>query len=74
MNESGTACVIRGANTQNVAALAVMNFETGEIIAYTDEVFSYYANSQVLDDGTVIISLANGESASAYYQLVTKIN
>ncbi len=74
MNESGTACVIRGANTENVAASAVMNFKTGEITAYTDEVFSYYANSQVLDDGTVIISLANGESASAYYQLVTKIN
>lgn len=74
MNESGTVCVIRGANTENVACGGIMNFTSDEMYAYTDEIFSYYANAQVLNDGTVVVSVTNGDNASAYYQLVAKVN
>lgn len=71
ISENGKYAVIRGVNTNNTAGVGVMNFETDEIYAYTDDVFGYVANMNVLNDGTVVISAASGESAAAYYQLIS---
>ena len=67
---NGDFCVIRGANTENVAAVAAADLVTGKLRSYTDEIFGYLASMSVSDDGVVILSLANGKSATSFYQLV----
>ena len=71
ISENGETAVVRGKNTWNKPACGIMDFEKGEIVAYTDDVFGYIANVQILNDGTVILSTASGESGSAYYQLIS---
>ena len=46
------------------------DFVAGTMTDYEDDVFGYTAALHVQNDGTVIISTATGDSASAYYQLV----
>ena len=49
-----------------------MDFDSNRITAYEDSVFAYIANVHALNDGSVYISAATGESASAFYQLIKK--
>ncbi|MBQ7688049.1 MAG: hypothetical protein IJT27_02405 [Clostridia bacterium] len=73
ISPSGRFCVIRGANTDNVAACGVADLQTGAITAYTNEVFGYLAGAVVEDDGTVVLSIASGESGTSFYQLVGNV-
>lgn len=66
---NGDFCVIRGANTDNTAAVAVADLVTGKMHSYTEELFGYLASINVADDGSIILSLANGKSATSFYQL-----
>ena len=61
-----------GVNGGNNPACGIMNFDANRITAYEDNVFAYIANAHVLNDGSVYISAATGESASAFYQLTGK--
>lgn len=72
ISENGKYCVIRG-SSNGVASCGVANLETGAVYVYSDDVFGYIANMQVLDDGTVIVSTANGDSGSAFYQLIANV-
>lgn len=67
---SGDYCVLRGANTDDVAAIVLVNLITGKVRSYTDDMFGYIACMDAKDDGTVILSLANGKSATSFYQLL----
>ena len=71
ISENGQYAVVRGKNTWNTPACGIMDFTTGEIVAYTDDVFGYLAAVNVLNDGTVVLSTASGESGSSYYQLIS---
>ena len=70
ISENGVYCVIRGANNRNRPVLGVTDFVAGVMEDYEDDVFGYTASLHVQNDGTVVISLATGESASSYYQLI----
>ena len=70
---NGDFCVLRGANVENVAAVAVVDLVTGKVRSYTDEAFGYLAAANVADDGSVILSLANGKSATSFYQLTAQM-
>ena len=72
VSENGKYAVIRGVNGGNNPACGIMNFETNTITAYEDNIFAYVANVHALNDGTVIISAATGDSVSAYFQLIKK--
>lgn len=74
ISENGKYCVVRGRNNLNKPSLGILNVESKEFFTYTDNVFGQIASVQVANDSTVIISLAANEQASAYYQLVTKVN
>lgn len=74
VSENGRYVILRGANFNNDAAIGVFDLESGTNRCYTDEVFGYVANMQALDDGTAVVSLANGESATAFYQLTARIS
>jgi hypothetical protein len=69
ISPNGKYCLVRGANTDNVAACGVADLENGTITAYTDDVFGFIASAVVLDDGNVVVSVANGESGTSFYQL-----
>lgn len=70
---SGDYCVLRGANTDDVAAIVLANLITGKVRTYTDDMFGYIACMDAKDDGTVILSLANGKSATSFYQLIASL-
>ena len=72
MSENGKYAVVRGVNGGNNPACGIMNFDANRMTAYEDNVFAYIANAHVLNDGSVYISAATGESASAFYQLTGK--
>ncbi len=67
---NGDFCVLRGANTENVAAVSVIDLVTGKQRSYTDDMFGYLAAINVMDNGGVLLSLANGKSATSFYQLI----
>ena len=67
ISENGRYCAVRGADKNNVAALGVMDLETGAMIAYTDEVFNNVGNIALLNDGAVIVSVK--ETEDTFYQL-----
>ena len=71
--EDGRYCLIRGKSNLGKPSLAIIDTETGESYTYTDNVFGHIASMQALSDGTVILSLAAGETAESYYQLIAKI-
>ncbi len=70
ISENGKYAVVRGVNGDTMPACGVMDFAANTMTAYEDNVFAYIANAHVLDDGSVYISAATGESASAFYQLI----
>ena len=72
ISENGRFCAVRGSDSGKAIA-GIVDFETGEVTVCVDDVFGFVANMQVLNDGTVIISTANGESATAFYQLTAKL-
>ena len=72
MSKNGKYAVIRGVNGDNMPACGIMDFDSNRITAYEDSVFAYIANVHALNDGSVYISAATGESASAFYQLIKK--
>ena len=56
-----------------MAAVVVANLITGNVRSYTDDMFGYIACMDAKDDGTVILSLANGKSATSFYQLIASL-
>lgn len=72
ISDNGRFCVIRG-TLEGKSACGIADLETDRIITYSDDIFGYIANVQVLDDGTVILSVANGESGTAFYQLTAAL-
>lgn len=72
ISENGKYAVVRGVNGNNKPACGIMDFDANKITAYEDSVFSYIAGIHALNDGSVYISAATGESASAFYQLIKK--
>ena len=73
VSENGRYCAVRGVAGNNRAGCGVMDLASGTFIAYTDDVFGNIANINLLNDGTVILSMAEGENAANYYQLVAKM-
>ena len=71
--EDGRYCIVRGKSNLGKPSLGIVDTETGEMQTYTDNVFGHIASMQALSDGTIILSLAAGESAESYYQLVAHI-
>ena len=67
ISQNGRYCAVRGADEKNVAALGVMDLETGTMIAYTDEVFGHVGTVSLLNDGAVVLSMK--ESEDVFYQL-----
>lgn len=74
MSEDGRFCLLRGKSNLGKPSLGIMDMKTGAVATYTDNVFGHIASMQVLNDGTVVLSLAASETAEAYYQLVTKLD
>ena len=70
---NGKYCVIRGVDTDTVAAVAAVNLETGDMHSYTDDMFGYVAAMSVADDGAAVLSLTNGKSATSFYQLLADL-
>ncbi len=68
ISKNGRFCAVRG-SVGGKAICGIADLDSDKVIVYTDDVFGYIANMQALDDGTVIISTANGESGTAFYQL-----
>lgn len=73
ISENGRYCAFRGSNNRNKPAFGMVDLQTGEKVSYADDIFGYVASMNVSDDGTVIVSLATGTSASSYYQIVGQI-
>lgn len=73
VSENGKYCVVRGRNNLDKPSLGIMNLENDEHYTYTDNTFGYVASLQALNDGTIVVSLAAGESAETYYQLICNI-
>ena len=71
--EDGKYCLVRGKSNLGKPSLGIIDIETGETYTYTDNVFGHIASMQTLSDGTIILSLAAGESAESYYQLVASV-
>ena len=67
ISENGRYCAVRGADADKMPALGIMDLETGTMIAYSDEVFAGVAAMNLLNDGAVILSMAENEGV--YYQL-----
>ncbi len=72
ISDNGRFCAVRGSDNGK-AICGIADLETNKVIVYTDDVFGYIANMQALDDGTIIISVANGDSATAFYQLTAAL-
>lgn len=70
ISSNGRFALLRGANTDNVAALAVADLTAGTVTSFTDEIFGFYAGAVVTDEGEVVVSVASGESGTSFYQLV----
>ncbi len=73
VSENGKYCLVRGKNNLGKPSVGVLDVEKNELATYTDNVFGHIASMQALNDGTVILSLAANENATAYYQLITTV-
>ncbi|MBQ6023947.1 MAG: hypothetical protein IJR51_11250 [Clostridia bacterium] len=73
ISENGRYCAVRGIADNNKVGCGVMDLATGTMVAYKDDVFANIANMNVLNDGTVMLSVAEGENAAVYYQLTAVI-
>lgn len=72
ISENGKYCSVRGKNPDGSAVFSVTNLETNEKTGYMDEIFGEIANVNLLNDGTVIVSISTGENSASFYQLVAK--
>lgn len=72
-SENGKYCLVRGKNNLGKPSLGVMDFENNKFYTYTDNVFGHIASMQMLNDGTIVLSLAASESGENYYQLISKV-
>ena len=70
MSENGVYCVVRGADNGYKPAIGMADFVAGTMTDFEDDVFGYIAALHVQNDGTVVISAVNGDSASSHYQLL----
>lgn len=73
ISENGKYCIVRGKSNLGKPSIGVLNVESGDFYSYTDNVFGHIASMQILNDSTIILSLAANESATAYYQLVSMV-
>ena len=73
VSENGKYCIVRGKSNLGKPSIGVLNTENGEFYSYTDNVFGRIASMQLLNDSTIILSLAANEDATAYYQLVSMV-
>lgn len=73
VSENGKYALIRGKSNLGKPSLGVYDREKNELDTFTDNVFGHVASMQVLNDSTVVISLAANEAATTYYQLVSKV-
>ncbi len=73
VSENGKYCLVRGKNNLGKPSLGVMDFTNDKFYTYTDNVFGHIASMQILNDGTVVLSLAASESGENYYQLISKV-
>lgn len=72
ISENGRFCAVRGSIGGKVSC-GIADLETDRVMVYTDDVFRFIANIQALNDGTIIVSAATGESAAAFYQLTAAL-
>lgn len=73
VSENGKYALIRGKSNLGKPSLGVYDREKNELDTFTDNVFGHVASMQVLNDSTIVISLAANEAATTYYQLVSKV-
>ncbi len=73
ISENGKYCIVRGKSNLGKPSIGVLNTENGEFYSYTDNVFGHIASMQLLNDSTIILSLAANENATTYYQLVSMV-
>lgn len=73
ISDNGRYCIFRGSNNRNKPVFGLADLETGEKKSYSDDIFGYVASMNVQNDGTMIVSLATGTSASSYYQIIGQI-
>lgn len=71
ISANGKYCVVRGANNRNHPAVILCDFESGEQVDYTDDIFGFVSNINIASDGTVAISVATDSTAVSYYQIVS---
>jgi hypothetical protein len=72
ISDNGSYAVVRGASSSGKASCGYVDFESGTVTAYEDDIFAYVATINVTDSGTVAISVSTGESGSGYSQLVAR--
>ncbi len=72
ISDNGNYVVVRGASSSGKASCGYVDFESGTVTAYEDDIFAYVATINVTDSGTVAISVSTGESGSGYSQLVAR--
>ncbi len=73
VSENGKYALIRGKSNLGKPSLGVYDRENNKLETFTDNVFGHVASMQVLNDSTIVISLAANEAATTYYQLVSKV-
>lgn len=74
VSENGKYCVVRGKSNLGKPSLGIMDFDNNKFHTFTDNVFGHIASIQILNDGSVVLSLAAGETAASYYQLIANVN
>ncbi|MBR0509435.1 MAG: hypothetical protein IJJ85_04900 [Clostridia bacterium] len=70
ISPNGKYCVVHGSDDGSAAACGFMNFDKSTVTAYSDKVFGYVGNMTVLNDGSVLLSVAAGDNAANYTQLI----
>ncbi len=73
VSENGNYALVRGRNNLGKPSLGVYDVQKDKLYTFTDNVFGHIATMQVLNDSTIVISLAANEAATTYYQLISKV-
>ena len=71
VSENGEYCVVRGKSNLGKPSFGIMDFKNNNFLTFTDNVFGHIASIQILNDGSVVLSL---ETAASYYQLIANVN
>lgn len=74
ISENGEWAVLRGMDAEKNAICGFVRISTGKVVAYKDETFNYVAGMHVMNDGTILLSMAasNDPANTTYYQLIAK--